>query len=147
VLGALGTPAALAGSAASQTVALHGVEVGATPTMGTFAGTGGSKVAWTAVVRHTRIARGRATIKGGSFRLASARVAGGPVVVHGSFTGGTVTLLSQDAGCGRQVYAVRGRLALQSGTGMLVVRLTHHRRSVLGRCIAYSATVKGSAQV
>jgi hypothetical protein len=142
-----GAPAALAGSAASQTVPLHGFEVAATPTAGTFAGTGGSKVAWTAVVRHTRIERGRAAIKGGSFRLAMARVAGEPDVVHGSFTGGTVTLLAQDAGCGRQVYAVRGRLALPSGAGMLTVRLTHHRRSVLGRCIAYSATVNGTAQL
>jgi hypothetical protein len=134
------------GLAASRTVTLRGFEIGATPTAGTFAGTGSSKTAWTAVVRHTRIERGQATIKGGSFRLASAG-SGGRHVVRGTFTGGTVALISQAPGCGAQVYAVHGRLALPSGAGSMTVRLTHHRRSVLGRCVAYSATVKGTAQL
>ena len=144
LLAALGAPSALA---ASGTVTLHGVEVGATPTVGTFAGAGSSRTAWTAVVRHTRIQHGRATIRGGTFQLVTSRTTGARHSVRGAFTGGTVSLISQAPGCGAQVYSVRGRLALASETGLMAVRLTHHRKRVLGQCIAYAATVKGTARL
>lgn len=144
LLAALSAPSALG---VSGPVALHGVEVGATPTVGTFAGTGGGKTAWTAVVRHTRIEHGRATIRGGSFRLVTTRASGGRRSVRGTFTGGTVSLISQAPGCGTQVYSVRGRLALAAGTGSMTVRLTHHRKRVFGQCVAYAATVKGTARL
>ncbi len=144
VLGALAASSALA---ASRTVTLRGVEVAATPTVGTFAGTGSSGSAWSAVVRHTRISHGRATIRGGSFRLASIPVSGAKVVARGRFTAGTVRLMSQAPGCGKQVYVVRGRLAFHSGAGSMTVHLTHHRKRVLGRCLAYAATVTGTARL
>jgi len=30
---------------------------------------------------------------------------------------------------------------------LMAVRLTHHRKRVLGQCIAYAATVKGTARL
>ena len=137
---------ATAGARAATTLSLRGVEVAASATKGRFAGEArgsGTKATWQAVVEHEVLRRGPSAITGGSFRLAKAtgRSVG---LTKGTFTGGTIALVSQAAGCGRQVYAVNGRLRTSRGAGALRVRLTHVRRRVLGRCVAYAAYVSGT---
>jgi hypothetical protein len=66
-------------------------------------------------------------------------------VVSGQFSGGTIKVKDSGAGCTNQVYIVDGDLRNVSvtGSGHFVATLTHHRRSVLGRCWLYAATVGG----
>jgi hypothetical protein len=146
-----------AAPAASSTISLSGVEVAATSTRGTFVGKGhgpgGTKVAWTAVVKHTALRGGAARITGGSFAMGTLR-GGHRLNVHsGMFTGGSVRLLASAAGCHDQRYAVRGRLArvksptTGGGTGTVSIRLTHHRRGILGRCVTYGASVTGTVSL
>jgi predicted Rossmann fold nucleotide-binding protein DprA/Smf involved in DNA uptake len=63
-------------------------------------------------------------------------------VVSGQFSGGTITTINSGTNCKNQVYAVDGDLKNVSvtGTGHFAATLTHHRRSVLGRCWLYAAT-------
>jgi hypothetical protein len=67
-------------------------------------------------------------------------------VVSGQFSGGTITTIYSSTSCTNQVYAVEGDLKNVSvtGTGHFSAKLTHHRRSVLGRCWLYAATVSGT---
>jgi len=66
--------------------------------------------------------------------------------VSGQFSGGTITTISSGTNCKNQVYVVNGDLKNVSvtGTGHFAATLTHHRRSVLGRCWLYAATVGGT---
>ena len=69
------------------------------------------------------------------------------------FSGGTITYAADRASgsvCGQQVFHVRATLATANDaddSGLLEAYLTHHRRSVLGRCITYAATVRGSLKL
>jgi hypothetical protein len=67
-------------------------------------------------------------------------------LVSRQFSGGTITVSNAGAHCTNQVYAVDGDLRNVSvaGTGHFAATLTHHRRSVLGRCWLYAATVGGT---
>jgi hypothetical protein len=139
---------AAAGASGPAPATVHGIELAATATRGTFAGKGradGAAVAWQAVVNHERLHRGPAAITSGSFRMARLSRAHGAGVVAGRFAGGTITPVSQAAGCGRQVYAVDGELTLSGGgTGTVSIRLTHLRKRIFGRCLAYAASVAGT---
>jgi len=151
--------AALSASAAAATTTakLTGVEIGATSTHGTFLGNGhagtGAKVAWTASVRHTPIKRGSAEITGGTFAMGTLKGTHSANAFAGKFVGGTVRLTDSSPGCGDQHFAVRGRLAnvvtpsAKGGSGTMSIRLTHYRRSVLGRCVTYGASVVGTVSI
>jgi hypothetical protein len=67
-------------------------------------------------------------------------------VVSGQFSGGSITVMNAGDRCSNQVYRVDGDLRNVSvtGTGHFAAMLTHHRRSVLGRCWLYAATVSGT---
>jgi hypothetical protein len=67
-------------------------------------------------------------------------------VVSGQFSGGTITVINPGDHCTNQVHAVDGSLRNVSvtGAGHFAATLTHHRRSVLGRCWLYAATVDGT---
>ena len=67
-------------------------------------------------------------------------------LVSGQFSGGAITVRDTGAHCTNQVYTVDGHLRNVSvtGTGHVVAALTHHRRSVLGRCWRYAATIGGT---
>ena len=147
-----------AGAALSPAYAVTGVEVGVTPTEGTFVGSGtgsgGDRLAWKAVVEHTALSTNPATpaaiIPGGSLTALSFGT-GGPAPLTGVFTGGTITYdtaRSSPAACGNQVYDVAGNLALASdaatGSGQFNVYLTHFRIALFGQCITYGATVTGA---
>jgi hypothetical protein len=130
---------------------ISGTEVSATSTTGRFVGTasGSALGTWYAEVNHAPLSGGVgaqvAIQSGGSFGMALAQ-AEPAYVVSGQFSGGTITTINPGARCTNQVYAVDGELRNVSvaGTGHFVATLTHHRRSVLGRCWLYAATVGGT---
>jgi hypothetical protein len=130
---------------------VSGTEVSATSTTGRFVGTasGGAIGTWYAEVIHDPLGGGvgtRVDIRsGGSFGMALAQ-AEPAFLVSGQFSGGTITVINPGAHCTNQVYKVDGSLRNVSvtGTGHFVATLTHHRRSVLGRCWLYAATVGGT---
>jgi hypothetical protein len=127
---------------------ISGTEVSATSTTGRFVGTasGSALGTWYAEVVHDPLGASPAAIRpGGSFGMALAQ-AEPAYVVSGQFSGGAITVLDSGARCTNQVYRVDGRLKNVSvtGTGHVVATLTHHRRSVLGRCWLYAATVSGT---
>ena len=128
-----------------------GTEVSATSTTGRFVGTasGSALGTWYAEVVHDPLGGGVGTQvnirSGGSFGMALPQ-AEPAYVVSGQFSGGTITVNNPGAHCTNQVYTVNGSLRNVSvtGTGHFVATLTHHRRSVLGRCWLYAATVGGT---
>ena len=130
---------------------ISGTEVSATSTTGRFVGaaSGSALGAWYAEVVHDPLsgpANTRVNIRsGGSFGMALHQ-AEPAHVVSGQFSGGTITVNNPGAHCTNQVYTVNGSLRNVSvtGTGHFVATLTHHRRSVLGRCWLYAAKVGGT---
>ena len=144
-------PATAGAATKTYRFSISGTEVSATSTTGRFVGTasGSALGTWYAEVVHQPLGGGvgaRVAIgSGGSFGMALAQAAPAHVV-SGQFSGGTITVINAGARCTDQVYAVDGDLRNVSvtGTGHFAAMLTHHRRSVLGRCWLYAATVGGT---
>ena len=144
-------PATAGAATRTYRFSISGTEVSATSTTGRFVGaaSGSALGTWYAEVVHVPLGGGvgaRVAIRsGGSFGMALAQ-AEPAYVVSGQFSRGTITVKDPGAHCTNQVYAVDGSLQNVSvtGTGQFVATLTHHRRSVLGRCWLYAATVGGT---
>jgi hypothetical protein len=147
-LASLTTTTALAATVSSQ-YSVNGYEYYATSTQGRFAGTAtgntGDSATWRAVINHSPLTTA-ATITGGYADLATSRF----VAIHGTFASGTVTLVSQEPGCGTQTYRVTGSLVNVTrsdrpivGTAGFQAVLIHYRTSVFGSCLVYSARVSG----
>lgn len=140
--------AAIAAPAPSDSVS--GLEYAATSAQGRFVGiaSGALPGAWSVTVDHTPLSAS-AAITGGDFHLAT-RLDGTLTAVTGDFTAGTVRQLSGFTGCVDQRYAVHGILdkvgsgAARRGTGTFTAMLTHYRTTIFGRCLTYSASVRGS---
>lgn len=133
---------ALAGVCSATTAygdKLAGTEVvPVSSTRGTFVGvaTGQLPAAWRVEIAHEPLAAGpTVAITGGTFLLLtrSHRTLSGPV------TGGSVTVTDRGSHCTDQTYDVNAGLSIGSFEGTL----THHRRSIFGRCIVYAATIQG----
>ena len=144
-------PATAGAATQTSSFSISGTEVSATSTTGRFVGTasGSTLGTWYAEVTHDPLsgpANTQVNIRpGGSFGMALGQ-AEPAYVVSGQFSGGTITVKDPGAHCTNQVYTVDGSLRNVSvtGTGQFVATLTHHRRSVLGRCWLYAATVGGT---
>jgi hypothetical protein len=144
-------PATAGAATKTYSFSISGTEVSATSTTGRFVGTasGSALGTWYAEVVHAPLSGGVGTSvaiqSGGSFGMALAQ-AEPAYVVSGQFSGGTITTINSSTTCTNQVYAVDGDLRNVSvtGTGHFSATLTHHRRSVLGRCWLYAATVSGT---
>jgi hypothetical protein len=141
---------AVAGAAAAAktyTFDVSGTEVAATLTTGRFVGTasGSALGTWYAEVVHDPLGSSASIRPGGSFGMVLHQAAPA-YLVSGQFSGGTITVNNPGAGCTDQVYTVNGSLQNVSvaGTGHVLATLTHHRRSVLGRCWLYAATIAGT---
>lgn len=111
-------------------------------TRGTFVGAahGDLTGAWRIVIRHEELRTGpTVAITGGAFSMRTplGRRIGSQVV------GGSVSVVRAGSGCANQVYAVNVQLA----AGTFVGTLTHRRRSVLGHCVIYAATIAGHATI
>jgi hypothetical protein len=154
---ALTAPVAATAAPASTTFAVRGHEYAFTPTVGFFAGTGvgnaGDTAVWNTYVEHDPLGSTPTFITGGSFAMATRSPTGTFDHVRGTFVdhGGTITTIDPGANCTNQEYLVTGALAkvatstTAGGTGDVAVTLTHFRARVFGRCIAYRATVVGTA--
>jgi hypothetical protein len=144
-------PARAGAATTTYRFSISGTEVSATSTTGRFVGaaSGSALGTWYAEVVHEPLGRPVNTKvgirSGGSFGMVLDQ-AEPAYVVSGQFSGGTITVINPGAHCTNQVYAVDGDLRNVSvtGTGHFAATLTHHRRSVLGRCWLYAATVGGT---
>jgi flagellar hook protein FlgE len=141
-------PATAVAETRTYTFNISGTEVSATSTTGRFVGTasGSALGTWYAEVNHDPLGASPASIRpGGSFGMALHQ-AKPAYLVSGQFSGGTISVNNSGARCTNQVYGVDGYLRNVSvtGTGHVVATLTHHRKSVLGRCWLYAATVSGT---
>jgi hypothetical protein len=153
---ALALLVAPATAAAAQTYSdtISGYEYAFTSTDGKFAGTASGALpgTWKTDVQHTKLCLSctpTARVTGGSFSLATVHN-GLPAVVTGAFVGGTVQVINPGASCTNQTFAVNGILGhvgwWSSGTGSGVFRatLTHYRHTILGSCVTYGASVRGT---
>jgi hypothetical protein len=141
-------PATAVAETKTYTFSISGTEVSATSTTGRFVGTasGSALGTWYAEVNHQPLGGSAASIQpGGSFGMALHQ-AEPAYVVSGQFSGGTITVNKRGENCTNQVYRVEGDLrnVTVTGTGHVGATLTHHRKSVLGRCWLYAATVSGT---
>lgn len=147
---ALLVPAVASAATVSSSYSISGYEYYATSTEGRFAGTAtgssGDAATWNAVVDHTPLTT-TAEITGGYADLVTSNF----VHIHGTFSGGSVTLAAEEPGCGTQTYDVAGTLrnvtrsdGHRKGKGTFDATLTHYRTSVFGSCIVYSASVSGT---
>lgn len=122
---------------------LTGIEVPPiSSTRGTFVGVGRSSVpfTWRAQIVHRALSTGATVpITGGRLSVVTARGARASGIV----TGGSVTVVDRGPRCTSQRY----RVETVSNIGTFVGTLTHHRRSLLGRCLITSASVEGSGSL
>jgi hypothetical protein len=140
-------PATAVAETKTYTFNISGTEVWATSTTGRFVGTasGSALGTWYAEVNHDPLGASATIRPGGSFGMALDQRAPA-YLVSGQFSSGTITVNNPGLNCTNQVYTVDGYLKNVSvtGTGHVVATLTHHRKSVLGRCWLYAATVGGT---
>lgn len=141
LLGLLVIPAASASAAASYRDRVAGAELPPiTSTLGTFAGVavGALPGGWRVQISHERLRpAGSVAITGGTFSMQTLKHG----TLHATVTGGSVAVVDDGGGCRNQVFAVRAELSDGTFTGTL----THHRRSLFGRCLIYAATISGHA--
>jgi hypothetical protein len=143
---AVGVAAALtvfaAPASAQVTYALAGVEISATPYVGTFVGVALAPDdfgTWDAVIQHTEFdALGNATITDGTFAIN-----GQLRDLHGTISSGAI--LGLGGSCRKETFAVTGQVTLDGGgSGEFHVKLTHYgRRAPGGGCVTFFATVEG----
>jgi len=104
-----------------------------------------------AVVTHTPLAPGGTIIDDGADRDFWLRPVDRPgrTRLVGEFTGGSITPVSAEPGCGRQTFAVDADLTLRmgsrTGTGTVDALLTHFRFALFGQCVTFFARVNGTA--
>ena len=153
---ALALPAAGSAAPTSTSFTIVGYEYAFTPTVGTFAGGGrgdaDETAAWNAVVKHDRLGSVPAYVNGGSVAMTTRSATGSLDAIVGTLTyhGGTITTLERGANCTNQRYRVTAALhgvrttTSEGGSGELAVTLTHYRKRLLDRCVAYKARVAGT---
>ena len=139
----------------STTFSVKGFEYAFTSTVGSFAGSALAPQdvgTWDTRVVHDPLGSApTVAITGGIFAMKTRNVSTwSSDSVRGSYTGGTITVLDPGSGCTNQRYRVLGSLGsvatntTAGGSGSFDVVLTHHRTSVFGACLTYSATVVGA---
>jgi len=161
VAAAVAAAAVCAGAAARATATfadtIRGYEYAASSSSGSFAGvaSGALPGVWDVRVHHVPLCLSctpTAKIDGGSVALKT-RIDGKPALIRGAFASGTVQVTNPGAGCTSQTFTVAGvlrsvgRSGHRTGSGAFSATLTHHRLHVLGRCITYAASVRGTLSV
>lgn len=163
----LAVSGATSAEATDHTTLVSGFEMYATSTQGDFAGsasgqgTNGLSGVWSIVVYHTLLDADRcgdqpypcAQITGGSFTLAvsspAAEFVTGTFAYQPPHTPGIVQV-GPHSSCGTQLFHITDSLrsvgagSQHAGTGSFDAYLWHYRTWILGRCVTYSATVKGT---
>jgi hypothetical protein len=105
---------------------------------GTFVGVarGGLAAVWRTQIVHRPLSTGTTVaVTGGTFSIVG--VSG--TKLTGPVTGGSVTVTNRGSNCSNQTY----RVSVTFGGGSFDGTLTHYRRSILGRCVVYAATIAG----
>ena len=105
---------------------------------GTFVGVarGQLPAVWRTQIVHQPLASGTTVaVTGGTFSI----LGHNGVRLGGVVTGGSVTVVNRGSRCSNQTY----RVSVAFTGGSFDGTLTHHRRSILGRCIVYAATITG----
>ena len=132
-------PTAAAAATSSYSESFSGTEiVPVSSVRGTFVGVANGELrgVWRAQIVHQPLSTGTTVaVTGGSFSV----VGGLAKRVSGPVTGGSVTVVNRGSHCTSQTYRVSVTFAGGSFDGTL----THFRRSILGRCIVYAATITG----
>lgn len=145
-----------AGATAAQTYTdtVNGYEYYYTSTDGRFAGSASGPLAgvWNVNVQHSPLCLSctpTATISGGNFMIGTT-LNYVPTPVTGRITSGTIRVIKRGTACTKQTFLIQGDLDSvgqvngNTGSGTMTATLTHYRRSVLGRCVTYGASVSGT---
>ena len=131
--------AAAASASSSYSDSFTGTEiVPVSSVRGTFVGVarGDLPAVWRTQIVHKPLSSGTTVaVTGGEFSIVG--VSG--VTLGGPVTGGTVTVVNRGSRCSNQTY----RVGVIFAGGSFGGTLTHHRRSILGNCIIYAATISG----
>ena len=131
--------AATASASSSYSDSFSGTEiVPVSSVRGTFVGIarGDLPAVWRTQIVHQPLSSGTTVaVTGGKFSVVGAN----GVKLGGAVTGGSVAVTNRGKGCANQKYRVNVTFAGGSFDGTL----THHRRTILGNCIIYAATIGG----
>ena len=105
---------------------------------GTFVGVarGGLAAVWRTQIVHQPLSSGSTVaVTGGTFSILGRT----GMKLGGAVTGSSVTVLNRGSTCTNQTY----RVSVTFTGGSFDGTLTHHRRSILGNCLVYAATITG----
>ena len=131
--------AAAASASSSYSDSFRGTEIiPVSSVRGTFVGVarGDLPAVWRTQIVHQPLSSGpTVAVTGGTFSILGRT----GVKLGGAVTGGSVTVTNRGSRCSDQTY----RVSVTFGGGSFDGTLTHHRRSILGRCIVYAATIAG----
>ena len=147
----LGVPMG-ASAAQTYTDTVSGLEYHYTSTDARFAGTASGALAglWSVDVQHSPLCLScmpTATISGGSFTIGTT-LSYVPTPITGRIVSGTIRVIKRGEFCTNQTFRIQGDLDSvgqgATGSGSMTATLTHYRRSLLGRCVTYGASVSGT---
>ena len=131
--------AAAASASSSYSDSFAGTEIiPISSVRGTFVGVarGQLPAVWRTQIVHQPLSSGSTVaITGGTFSILGRT----GVRLGGAVTGGSVTVTNRGSHCSNQTY----RVSVTFGGGSFDGTLTHHRRSILGSCLIYAATISG----
>jgi hypothetical protein len=131
--------AATASASSSYSDSFTGTEViPVSSVRGTFIGVarGELPAVWRTQIVHEPLSSGSTVaVTGGTFSILGRT----GVRLGGAVTGGGVTVVNRGSRCTNQTYLVSVTFTGGSFDGTL----THHRRSILGQCLIYAATITG----
>ncbi len=105
---------------------------------GTFVGVarGQLPAVWRTHIVHEPLSTGpTVAVTGGTFSILGRT----GVRLGGAVTGGSVTVVNRGSRCTNQTY----RVSVTFNGGTFDGTLTHHRRTILGNCLIYAATISG----
>jgi hypothetical protein len=131
--------AATASASSSYSDSFSGTEIiPVSSVRGTFVGVarGDLPAVWRTQIVHKPLSSGpTVAVTGGKFSVVGVN----GVTLGGAVTGGSVTVVNRGSRCSNQTY----RVSVAFAGGTFDGTLTHHRRTILGNCIIYAATISG----
>ena len=131
--------AAMASASSSYSDSFTGTEIiPVSSVRGTFVGVarGDLPAVWRTQIVHQPLSSGSTVVvTSGTFSI----LARTGLKLGGAVTGGSVTVTNRGSRCSNQTY----RVSVTFGGGSFDGTLTHHRHSILGRCLVYAATITG----
>ena len=131
--------AATAAASSSYSDSFTGTEIiPVSSVRGTFVGVASGELpaVWRTQIVHQPLSSGpTVAVTGGTFSILGRT----GVKLGGAVTGGSVTVVNRGSHCTNQTYGV----TVKFNGGTFDGTLTHHRRSILGNCLIYAATITG----